>query len=88
MECLLIVFGLIWDLVFPINKSLWSSSFVFFTSGLATVCLSLLYYIIDIANRKNWIKLFLIWGVKPHQLFFSFSGIIPCSTHHDKSKSS
>lgn len=73
---LLIVFGLIWDLVFPINKSLWSSSFVFFTSGLATVCLSLLYYIIDIANRKNWIKLFLIWGVNPMIVFF-FSGIIP-----------
>ena len=73
---LLIVFGLIWDLVFPINKSLWSSSFVFFTSGLATVCLSLLYYIIDIANRKNWIKLFLIWGVNPMIVFF-FSRIIP-----------
>ncbi|TRX23349.1 DUF5009 domain-containing protein [Flavobacterium franklandianum] len=72
----LIFFGLIWNFLFPINKSLWSSSFVLFTSGLATLCLSLLYYIIDIANHKNWIKLFLIWGVNPMIVFF-FSGIIP-----------
>ena len=71
-----VILGLIWNFVFPINKSLWSSSFVLLTSGLATLCLSLLYYIIDIANYKNWIKLFLIWGVNPMIVFF-FSGIIP-----------
>jgi predicted acyltransferase len=71
-----VILGLIWNFVFPINKSLWSSSFVLLTSGLATLCLSLLYYIIDIANHKNWIKIFLIWGVNPMIVFF-FSGIIP-----------
>ncbi len=71
-----LILGLIWNFVFPINKSLWSSSFVLLTSGLATLCLSLLYYIIDIANYKKWTKLFLIWGVNPMIVFF-FSGIIP-----------
>ena len=70
------ILGLLWNLVFPINKSLWTSSYVLFTSGLATLCLAALYYIIEIANYKKWTKLFLIWGVNPMFVFF-FSGIIP-----------
>lgn len=72
----LVILGLIWNIVFPINKSLWTSSYVLFTAGLASLCLSLLYYIIEIADYKKWTKLFLIWGVNPMIVFF-FSGIIP-----------
>jgi len=72
----LVVLGLIWNIVFPINKSLWSSSYVLFTSGLATLSLTAIYYIIEIAEYKKWTKLFLIWGVNPMIVFF-FSGIIP-----------
>ena len=72
----LIVLGLIWDIVFPINKSLWTSSYVLYTAGIASLCLTFLYYIIDVANYKKWTKLFLIWGVNPMIVFF-FSGIIP-----------
>ena len=72
----LIILGLIWNITFPINKSLWSSSYVVYTTGLATVSLTLLYYIIEIKNYKKWTKLFLIWGVNPMIVFF-FSGIIP-----------
>ena len=71
-----IILGLIWNSVFPINKSLWSSSYVLYTTGLANLCLGILYYIIDIKNQKKWITLFLIWGVNPMIVFF-FSGIIP-----------
>ncbi len=70
------IVGIIWNIVFPINKSLWTSSYVLFTSGLATLSLTILYYIIEIANYKKWTKLFLIWGVNPMFVFF-FSGIIP-----------
>ncbi|GGF12386.1 acyltransferase family protein [Flavobacterium limi] len=73
---LLIVSGLIWDLVFPINKSLWTSSYVLFTTGLATVFFTILYYLIDIAGYKKGFKPFLIWGVNPMIVFFS-SQIIP-----------
>lgn len=68
--------GLLWNIIFPINKSLWTSSYVLYTAGIATLCLSLLYYIIDIQGYKKWAKLFLIWGVNPMIVFF-FSGIIP-----------
>jgi predicted acyltransferase len=50
---LLVTLGLIWNVVFPINKSLWTSSYVFYTSGLGILCLTLLYYSIDIANYKK-----------------------------------
>ncbi len=72
----LIAGGLIWNIAFPINKSLWSSSYVLYTTGLATTCLALLYYIIDIAEYKKGFKLFVIWGVNPMIVFFA-SQIIP-----------
>jgi len=72
----LIIVGLIWNIVFPLNKSLWTSSYVLYTTGLAATVLSILYYIIDIADYKKGFKLFLIWGVNPMIVFF-FSQIIP-----------
>jgi len=72
----LLVSGLLWNIIFPINKSLWTSSYVLYTGGIATICLTLLYYIIDVADYKRWAKLFLIWGVNPMIVFY-FSGIIP-----------
>jgi predicted acyltransferase len=73
---ILIFFGLMWDLVFPINKSIWTSSYVLYTTGLATVFLTILYYTIDIADYKKGFKPFLIWGVNPMIVFFT-SQIIP-----------
>ncbi|CAD0004570.1 acyltransferase family protein [Flavobacterium salmonis] len=72
----LIILGLLWDLIFPINKSLWTSSYVLFTTGLATVFFTILYYLIDIADYKKGFKPFLIWGVNPMIVFFC-SQIIP-----------
>lgn len=75
VSIVIIILGVVWNVAFPINKSIWTSSYVLFTSGLATLCLSLLYYIIEIANYKKWTKFFLIWGVNPMLVFF-FSPII------------
>ena len=72
----LVATGLLWNLVFPINKSLWSSSYVLYTGGLATLILTLLYYLIEIAHYKKWTKFFLIWGINPMIVFF-LSGIVP-----------
>lgn len=72
----LLILGLLWNIIFPINKSLWTSSYVLYTGGIATLCLTFLYYVIDVANYKKWAKLFLIWGVNPMIVFY-FSGIIP-----------
>ena len=73
---ILIIVGLLWSLIFPLNKALWTSSFVLYTAGIATVSLSILYYLIDVLNYKKGIKLFLIWGVNPMIVFF-LSEIIP-----------
>ena len=73
---ILIVLGQIWNIIFPLNKALWTSSFVLYTAGLATLTLAILYYCIDIADYKKGTKLFLIWGVNPMIVFF-LSEIIP-----------
>ena len=44
----LLVVGHLWDFAFPINKALWSSSFVLVTAGWALLCLSLIYYVTDV----------------------------------------
>ena len=71
-----LVLGAAWDLNFPINKSLWTSSFVLYSGGWAIVLLSLLYWIIDVQQVSSWTKPFIIFGVNPMLVFF-FSGIIP-----------
>jgi len=48
---MLIFVGWLWGFYVPLNKSLWSSSFVFFTSGLAIITLVILIYVIDL---KGW----------------------------------
>jgi predicted acyltransferase len=71
-----IILGAIWDLHFPINKALWTSSFVLYTGGWAMILLCLLYWIVDIQKVTTWTKPFVIFGVNPMLVFF-FSGIIP-----------
>ncbi len=71
-----ILLGLLWNTVFPINKALWTSSYVLYSAGIASVLLALLYFVIDHKEIKGWITPFLVFGVNPMVVFF-FSGIIP-----------
>jgi predicted acyltransferase len=48
----LLIFGHIWDIVFPINKALWTSSFVLVTAGWANLILALIYYLTDVKKIK------------------------------------
>ncbi|HEY0898426.1 MAG TPA: heparan-alpha-glucosaminide N-acetyltransferase domain-containing protein [Sphingobacteriaceae bacterium] len=73
---LAIIAGLIWDLFFPINKSLWTSSYVLYAGGLATVGLSLLYWLIDVQGYKRGTKPFVAFGVNAITVFF-LSGLLP-----------
>ncbi len=61
--------GWAWNAWFPINKSLWTSSYVFFTAGLALQFLALCYWLIDIKGYKRWTKPFVIFGVNAIVLF-------------------
>lgn len=71
-----IVAGQLWNIVFPINKALWTSSYVLYAAGLSSLCLVVLYYVIDVLGISGWTKFFVIFGVNPMVVFF-FSGIIP-----------
>lgn len=69
--------GAFWHFTgFPINKSLWTSSFVLFTSGLALIFLSILYYLIDYKGFRNYTNFFVVFGVNAILAFF-LSGLIP-----------
>jgi len=54
--------GLCWDLVFPINKKLWTSSFVLYTVGLDLLILGILLYVIEILNYRRWTYFFEVFG--------------------------
>jgi len=69
------VIGMAWGLQFPLNKSLWTSSFVLYTGGLATLVLALTYWVIDYKKHTRFTKPFLIFGVNAITVFF-FSGIM------------
>lgn len=73
---LAVIMGLIWDLFFPINKALWTSSYVLYTGGLATIGLAMLYWFIDHKENKAWTTPFVAYGVNAITVFF-LSGLIP-----------
>lgn len=55
--------GLAWGLVFPINKNLWTSSYVVFTAGTALVVLGAMYALVDVRGRRGWwLTPFLVYG--------------------------
>jgi predicted acyltransferase len=61
--------GLLWDLVFPINKSLWTSSYAWFMGGAGAVCLAACYWTVDVRKWRWWTKPFVILGVNAITLF-------------------
>ncbi|MFN6963045.1 MAG: acyltransferase family protein [Pyrinomonadaceae bacterium] len=71
----LLAAGYVWSLAFPLNKSLWTSSYVLYTSGLALLTLASCYWLIDIKGYRRWAKPFVIFGVNALALFV-FSGIM------------
>jgi predicted acyltransferase len=54
--------GELLSLWFPINKKLWTSSYVVFTAGLALLCLALCYWVLDIRRWRRWSKPFVVFG--------------------------
>jgi predicted acyltransferase len=75
--CVLVVTGLAWGMVFPINKKIWTSSYTIYTTGLATLVLSVLIYLIEFKNIKGaWTRFFDVFG-KNALFIFVMSGILP-----------
>ncbi|WP_039842835.1 acyltransferase family protein [Pedobacter agri] len=71
-----IILGLLWDLQFPINKSLWTSSYVLYAGGLASVGLALCFWLIDVQGYKKITTPFVVYGVNAITVFF-LAGLMP-----------
>lgn len=66
--------GYLWGLFFPINKPLWTSSYVLYTAGLAMVLLALIHLVADVMKFQKWGAIFLVFGT--NAIFaYSLAGI-------------
>jgi predicted acyltransferase len=74
LGALLVILGWIWAFLFPINKQLWTSSYVLYTGGIATIVLSAMIWLIDVQGIKLWSKPFVIFGSNSIFIFVA-SGI-------------
>ena len=72
---ILISLGLSWDMIFPINKSLWTSSYVLYTGGIAMQFFAACYWIIDVLEIKRWATPFIYYGTNAIFVFVA-SGVL------------
>jgi len=66
-----VILAQVWDLIFPINKNLWTSSFVLQTGGLSLLLLSVFYYIIDVKGYRKWAFFFTVIGINSILIYMS-----------------
>lgn len=69
--------GYLWDMSFPINKKIWTSSYTAYTSGLAIITIAVMIYFIEIRKAKGWLSAFFnVFGKNP-LFIFVLSGVLP-----------
>jgi predicted acyltransferase len=74
---ILIFAGFCWDMSFPINKKIWTSSYTLYTTGLATMVIGILIYWIEFKQVKGaWSRFFDVFGKNP-LFIFVLSGFLP-----------
>lgn len=66
--CLMVI-GKLWNLTFPINKNIWTSSFVCFVGGLSLLLFAIFYLIIDVWQYKKWAFFFVVIGLNPITIY-------------------
>lgn len=66
-----IVLAHLWDIVFPINKNLWTSSFALNVGGYSLILLGLFYYVIDVLGYKKWAFFFRVIGMNSILIYVS-----------------
>ena len=59
------VAGLVWNWVFPINKNLWTSSYVLFTAGMASVAVATCAWLMELRGHRRWASPFVTYGLNP-----------------------
>jgi predicted acyltransferase len=68
--------GILWGLVFPINKRLWTPSFVLYAGGWSILLLSVFYGVIDVAGYRKWAFPFIIIGANSIVIYIASEGAI------------
>ncbi|WP_099465762.1 MULTISPECIES: acyltransferase family protein [Parabacteroides] len=68
---ILVVSGVIWNLFFPINKNLWTSSFVCTVGGISMILFALFYYIIDVKGFRGWTLFFTVIGMNSITIYLA-----------------
>ncbi len=76
----LLLLSQLWNIVLPINKNLWTSSFVLITAGFSLLFLSLFYLIMDIWNIRFWAFPFVVIGLNPITIYLAQAGMINFSS--------
>jgi predicted acyltransferase len=61
--------GLMWHWSFPINKGLWTGSYVVFTGGMASLSLATIMWLVEVHNVRGWTRPFVIYGLNPMVAF-------------------
>lgn len=72
---ILIAGAYVWDLGFPINKKIWTSSYVLLTVGWDLIILGALIYLIEVKNQQSWTYFFQVFGRNP-LILYVLSGIV------------
>ena len=75
MGLILIIVAYIWDIFFPINKKIWTSSYVLLTIGIDLILLAIMVVIIEIKNWKGWTYFFEVFGRNP-LILYVLSGLV------------
>jgi predicted acyltransferase len=73
--CIGIVVSMFWDMAFPINKSLWTSSYVIYCASMALFFFASIYFLVDVKGIKWWTKPFVVYGMNAITVFF-LSGVL------------
>ncbi|MBN1560862.1 DUF5009 domain-containing protein [candidate division KSB1 bacterium] len=78
--------GLLWHIAFPINKLLWSSSYVLYAGGWSLLLLALFFWLIDIRGWQKWAFPFIVIGMNPITIYvaqrlFDFGSIVDIFVH-------
>lgn len=72
----LLIAGASWGMVFPINKNIWSSSFVLYAGGWSLLLLALFYLIIDVRGIKKWSAPFVWLGCNSILIYLASHGLV------------
>ncbi len=65
-----LILGYLWSTVFPLNKALWTSSFVLVTGGWASLLYAAIYYVADVLGHSSWGKPAIIFGSNAITVYF------------------